>query len=798
MMTRRHFRLFVFYPFAALTGLTTATWLATPFVAEHYLTTYFQEQGEDISVGKLSIDFFPPKADLKNIVINDKSQDTLTLKRAILEVEIWPLFTKTLHISEAKIEGLNLVVTQHKKDWIIAGINTSQFITSEDQQEPKSEPEENPSAPWNIKLPSFSFTDSQVNLSRQPDLTVPAETDKLILTNLSIKDLSGQELAWQGEIALSALINATTLSLNSQFDYSPEQASANVDIKNTRILIDSFQHFLPAPYNEGKGQLDIAGSFQFLQQQDNNTPVFDIKNLNLNTQIDDLDLPIGEQDKVSTKSTSLTLSKTDLHFVSADVLAATGTLDLDSTQSLFAQADMAAQFDQLTLNTPFNVKRDKQGLAANGKLDLQLEQPLFTQTEQKAQLNKLVLNMPFDLTQNELGLTATGDLDLQLGKSLFAQAEQNLQFDDLTLNAPFDIKQNNQSGLSANVTSTELNLNALAISSESLAMQNQQLQIALSDVAFTIDNNKALSTSLVANIQSHNLSVQQAGNTANYNEFHLSNALSLQKNGDTLTAKNNQLSIDIKGLKGTQSDEKNFSLGAAKLTADQLDVNQTNQQPPLVKGTNFNFTSKSLDSMLANKKRIASWNHANISGLSFTQQDKDFDASLNQFSVSDLIISELLADSTSKQALPPLTQIGSITVEQLNATQDGAKIKQITTDSAKVSLILDAQKRIENLVFVEVDQQKEPDTTLKNPNVPREKDANHAMNNTQDAEQNPAFKAPKLAGQNIDYLRRQMQNFVTGIRGSHPEDKLGRQMAMMAKTTSGKELEDILHYIAQQ
>lgn len=66
------------------------------------------------------------------------------------------------------------------------------------------------------------------------------------------------------------------------------------------------------------------------------------------------------------------------------------------------------------------------------------------------------------------------------------------------------------------------------------------------------------------------------------------------------------------------------------------------------------------------------------------------------------------------------------------------------------------------------------------------------------AEGNPAFKAPKLAGQNIDYLRRQMQNFVTGIRGSHPEDKLGRQMAMMAKTTSGKELEDILHYIAQQ
>ncbi len=66
------------------------------------------------------------------------------------------------------------------------------------------------------------------------------------------------------------------------------------------------------------------------------------------------------------------------------------------------------------------------------------------------------------------------------------------------------------------------------------------------------------------------------------------------------------------------------------------------------------------------------------------------------------------------------------------------------------------------------------------------------------AQGNPAFKAPKLSGQDVDYLRLQMQNFVAGIRGNHPDDKLGRQMAMMAKTTAGKELEDILHYIAQQ
>lgn len=66
------------------------------------------------------------------------------------------------------------------------------------------------------------------------------------------------------------------------------------------------------------------------------------------------------------------------------------------------------------------------------------------------------------------------------------------------------------------------------------------------------------------------------------------------------------------------------------------------------------------------------------------------------------------------------------------------------------------------------------------------------------AQGNEAFNAPRLAGQDSAYLKRQMHNFANGIRGTHSDDKYGRQMAMMAKTTSGKELDDILHYIAVQ
>ncbi|NMP30854.1 cytochrome c [Thalassotalea sp. M1531] len=66
------------------------------------------------------------------------------------------------------------------------------------------------------------------------------------------------------------------------------------------------------------------------------------------------------------------------------------------------------------------------------------------------------------------------------------------------------------------------------------------------------------------------------------------------------------------------------------------------------------------------------------------------------------------------------------------------------------------------------------------------------------AEGNKSFHAPRLAGQDVSYLQRQMKNFVEGVRGSHAEDKLGKQMAMMAKIVSDKELSDIIFYISQQ
>lgn len=67
------------------------------------------------------------------------------------------------------------------------------------------------------------------------------------------------------------------------------------------------------------------------------------------------------------------------------------------------------------------------------------------------------------------------------------------------------------------------------------------------------------------------------------------------------------------------------------------------------------------------------------------------------------------------------------------------------------------------------------------------------------AEGNPALKAPRLAGFDATYIKRQFAHFRDGVRGTDTQDTPGRQMAMMAKTvTSDRDLDDIIAFIHSQ
>ncbi|MFT7286903.1 MAG: cytochrome c oxidase subunit 2 [Halieaceae bacterium] len=64
------------------------------------------------------------------------------------------------------------------------------------------------------------------------------------------------------------------------------------------------------------------------------------------------------------------------------------------------------------------------------------------------------------------------------------------------------------------------------------------------------------------------------------------------------------------------------------------------------------------------------------------------------------------------------------------------------------------------------------------------------------AQGNVALGAPRLAGQQDWYLKRQLQNFRKGIRGAHPADVYGHQMVLMARSLrESAATDDLLAYL---
>jgi cytochrome c553 len=67
------------------------------------------------------------------------------------------------------------------------------------------------------------------------------------------------------------------------------------------------------------------------------------------------------------------------------------------------------------------------------------------------------------------------------------------------------------------------------------------------------------------------------------------------------------------------------------------------------------------------------------------------------------------------------------------------------------------------------------------------------------AQGNAALNAPRLAGLDEVYLRRQYSNFAAGLRGSHPDDRYGRQMKMMSTMLrTEQDTDDVMGFIVSQ
>lgn len=64
-----------------------------------------------------------------------------------------------------------------------------------------------------------------------------------------------------------------------------------------------------------------------------------------------------------------------------------------------------------------------------------------------------------------------------------------------------------------------------------------------------------------------------------------------------------------------------------------------------------------------------------------------------------------------------------------------------------------------------------------------------------DGRGNEGVQAPRLAGMESWYLRRQLQLFKSGARGTHPKDYEGREMQAMAEILSEKGIDEIVEWV---
>lgn len=66
----------------------------------------------------------------------------------------------------------------------------------------------------------------------------------------------------------------------------------------------------------------------------------------------------------------------------------------------------------------------------------------------------------------------------------------------------------------------------------------------------------------------------------------------------------------------------------------------------------------------------------------------------------------------------------------------------------------------------------------------------------ENGEGNPAIHSPTIGGQETWYVERQLQNFKSGVRGTHPNDTYGAQMRPMSMTlTSDQVVADVAAYV---
>ncbi|MGO3346079.1 MAG: DUF748 domain-containing protein [Marinomonas sp.] len=742
---KKPWRNYLIIPSISLFVIIFITWLLTPVIAKHYLVNYFSEQGESASISNLSVDFFPPKVTLKKLNVLSNDKQTLAIGALSIGIEAFPLFTKTINITEANIDGLTLDISQKNKQWIVAGIDLSQYQTATETEltENKTEESIDTTSPWAITLPAFRVTNSLVHLTRQETDKSPLQQDTLTINALAIDDLVGEALSWKGNVSIDALINTAKINVVSEFDYSPDTATANITLNKNSLPIEDFSHFLPIPYNQGTGQLAVNGKLLLSMKTNDQDVFFTINSSTLAATAKNLVLPLQNTLSISTKSTELTLADISANYSTNQTANLAGSIQLNSQSSAFSEGKNKTSYQALALKSVLSVQQKAhENEIKSNQIDMTLKGVNALQDGKTASISQLQLTLNDLLTtlnseSQNVDLKSTIKININDATTQLPD-QQQASFKSASLSTPLIISKNN-SVINTSSSSIALAIKGLSLGLTSLVLNNDSTSIQLNNLTAKQTADKQASLSVNSKVISSGLSAQQADNKVNYANLVWSNTLSMTQNAEATSIKNTLFDLVIDSLKVEKKDTIQSTLANTKLTASNINIDLNGAKSPKIEGNGINLSTTEMDSKLTPEKRAASWKTANLSNLTISQQGDVFAANLATLSINDLVAS---APISSTSTLPPLATIAQIEINQVNANQDGANIKSIVTKDVNAKVFLDKERRIDNLVFIDTSQQTSPNKPNIKKVTPKINDANNAMAKTSNATQDQAFKAP--------------------------------------------------------
>jgi len=243
-------------------------WAISSPIAKHYikpvLTEYNLQLNDESSI---RLNPFLMRITLSNInlsSIKDNQNDTVfALKELNLQVSLWQLAYDKIVLSEFSLNEGTLKISQYDDHLVIAGVkvpNVDKEATQTAEETTKEPVDEPVSAfPYQLVLPDFLLSQFHIEIERNTQQQ-QNKTHHIKIEQLALSQVKATEASQEGNLALTALIDNTQLTLSANTDLTSGKGDINSNIHLKNYPVEKLTRYVD--------QLtELNGSLSFESQQ---------------------------------------------------------------------------------------------------------------------------------------------------------------------------------------------------------------------------------------------------------------------------------------------------------------------------------------------------------------------------------------------------------------------------------------------------------------------------------------------------------------------------------------------------